>query len=372
MATWNEALQDEIIEAQTDLMRLASATAEDLIEILDRTDAQIKSILLDLEINGGVTAAQYAEIRRAQQQIAEMRAEAWGQLSIELTERVNQVAIASQDGVIAAIVTATDGNIRPSVVATSSLISISTSRPFEGRLLADWAEKLQSDDAARFSKSIQLGMVAGQGPAQIAREIYGDSGVAGMTRRAIEGIVRTAINHVSSEAQALFVAKNPYIKQEMFSATLDSRTTLICASNDGEVFTDGEGPRPPLHFNCRSRRVPFLGLDYLVGDRPYVEATDSMARKAYIAEGKPKGGFQAYRRQYFRDRVGGVPKSTTYSDWLARRSAAFQDEVLGPTRAKLFREGGLKIDKFTTDGGRTLTLDELRRKHKRAFERAGL
>ena len=115
MATWNEALQDEIIEAQTDLMRLASATAEDLIEILDRTDGKIKSILLDLEINGGVTAAQYAEIRRAQEQIAEMRAEAWGQLSIELTDRVNQVAIASQDGVIAAIVTASDGNIRPSV-----------------------------------------------------------------------------------------------------------------------------------------------------------------------------------------------------------------------------------------------------------------
>ena len=197
-----------------------------------------------------------------------MRADAWGQLSIELTDRVNQVAIASQDGVIAAIVTATDGNIRPSVVATSSLISISTSRPFEGRLLADWAEKLQSDDAARFSRAIQLGMVAGQGPAQIARDIYGDAGVAGMARRSIEATVRTAINHVSSEAQALFVAKNPYIKQEIYTATLDSRTTLICASNDGEVFSAGEGPRPPLHYNCRSRRVPFMSVDYLAGDRP--------------------------------------------------------------------------------------------------------
>ena len=70
MPTWNESLQDEIVEAQTDLMRLASATAEDLIEILDRTDAAIKAILLDLEISGAVTDAQYAEIRRAQEQIA--------------------------------------------------------------------------------------------------------------------------------------------------------------------------------------------------------------------------------------------------------------------------------------------------------------
>ena len=238
--------------------------------------------------------------------------------------------------------------------------------------MADWAAKLQSDDAARFSKAIQLGMVAGQGPAQIAREIYGDAGVAGITRRSIEATVRTAINHVSSEAQALFVAKNPYIKQEIYTATLDSRTTLICASNDGEVFSAGEGPRPPLHYNCRSRRVPFMSVDYLAGDRPYVEATDSMARKAYVDAGKPKGGFERFRRQYFRERVGSVPKATSYGDWLKRRSAAFQDDVLGPARAKLFREGGLRIDQFTTAGGRRLTLDELRRKHKRAFERAGL
>ena len=129
MPTWNEALQDEIVEAQTDLMRLASATAEDLIEILDRTDAAIKAILLDLEISGAVTDAQYAEIRRAQEQIAKLRAEAWGQLSIDLDDAVSKIAIASQDGVMAAILTATDGAIKPQVVATSSLISIASSRP---------------------------------------------------------------------------------------------------------------------------------------------------------------------------------------------------------------------------------------------------
>ena len=372
MATWNDALQDEIIEAQTDLMRLASATAEDLIEILDRTDAAIKAILLDLEISGAVTDAQYAEIRRAQEQIAKLRAEAWGQLSIDLDDAVSKIAIASQDGVIAAILTATDGAIKPQVVATSSLISIASSRPFEGRLLSEWAAKLQADDVARFARTIQLGMVQGQGPAQIARDLFGDGGTASISRRSVEAVVRTAINHVASDAQALFVAQNPYIKKEMYAATLDGRTTLICASHDGKVFDAGTGPRPPLHYNCRSRRVPFLSVEYLAGDRPEVEATDSLARKAYVDAGKPKGGFERFRRQYFRERVGSVPKATSYGDWLKRRSAAFQDDVLGPARAKLFREGGLRIDQFTTAGGRRLTLDELRRKHKRAFERAGL
>ena len=48
------------------------------------------------------------------------------------------------------------------------------------------------------------------------------------------------------------------------------------------------------------------------------------------------------------------------STWLRRRGPAFQDEVLGPTRARLYREGKLSprqlIDSTT---GKPLTLEEL-------------
>ena len=42
-----------------------------------------------------------------------------------------------------------------------------------------------------------------------------------------------------------------------------------------------------------------------------------------------------------------------------RQPTSFQDEVLGVERAKLFR-GGMNVDKFTDDEGRTLTLDQLK------------
>src|SRR5690606_21283229 len=69
---------------------------------------------------------------------------------------------------------------------------------------------------------------------------------------------------------------------------------------------------------------------------------------------------------------GQVSATETYDTWLRKQPASVQDEALGPTRGKLFRQGGLKIDAFTNWAGDELTLDELRRKEAEAFEKAGL
>jgi len=58
---------------------------------------------------------------------------------------------------------------------------------------------------------------------------------------------------------------------------------------------------------------------------------------------------------------GQVSEKLTYHEWLKRQPAAVQDEVLGPTRGRLYREGKVKIDRFSVDG-RRLTLEELRRR----------
>ncbi|WVM87989.1 hypothetical protein UMZ34_16725 [Halopseudomonas pachastrellae] len=62
----------------------------------------------------------------------------------------------------------------------------------------------------------------------------------------------------------------------------------------------------------------------------------------------------------------------SYGDWLKTQSAERQDEVLGPTRGKLFREGGLTLDRFYNDRGLYLDLDQLRERDARAFEKAGI
>jgi hypothetical protein len=56
---------------------------------------------------------------------------------------------------------------------------------------------------------------------------------------------------------------------------------------------------------------------------------------------------------------GPVSNQTTYGGWLKGQSEEFQNDVLGPQRAQLFRSGKVKIDRFTDSNGRVLTLDEL-------------
>ena len=57
--------------------------------------------------------------------------------------------------------------------------------------------------------------------------------------------------------------------------------------------------------------------------------------------------------------AGPVSAKTTYNSWLGRQPKEFQDSVLGPERAELFR-GGMNVEKFTDDAGKVLTLEQLR------------
>lgn len=69
---------------------------------------------------------------------------------------------------------------------------------------------------------------------------------------------------------------------------------------------------------------------------------------------------------------GQVSEKETYQSWLGKQSAAFQDDVLGPTKGKLFREGGVTLDRFVDRNGASLTIDQLRAKEAPAFKRAGV
>ena len=69
---------------------------------------------------------------------------------------------------------------------------------------------------------------------------------------------------------------------------------------------------------------------------------------------------------------GQVPEATTFGDWLSKQSAARQDEVLGPTRGALLRQGGVSMGDFYNVKGRFLSLEELRKRDAAAFARAGV
>ncbi len=73
---------------------------------------------------------------------------------------------------------------------------------------------------------------------------------------------------------------------------------------------------------------------------------------------------------------GQVAADLSYYDWLKLQPSAFQDQALGPTRAKLFRDGGLTLERFSElqldRNFKPLTLEQMKKLEPLAFERAGI
>ena len=167
-----------------------------------------------------------------------------------------------------------------------------------------------------------------------------------LQQRQAATLARTVTNYASVQAREVVMRENPDITiSYRWIATLDGRTSLICASRDQQIFKESnESPKPPAHFNCRSTIAPILE-----GDSP------DQFRAALGDSGAQQ-----------------VSKSTRYETWLRRQSRAFQTEVLGVTRAKLFREGRISIGRFVDAQGATLTLDQLRKLEPMVFEDLGI
>lgn len=87
-----------------------------------------------------------------------------------------------------------------------------------------------------------------------------------------------------------------------------------------------------------------------------------------------EGATQAARNES--GKVVKVDAEETYYSWLKKQSANFQDSIIGKTRGKLLRDGGLSAERFAeinlNRDFSPATLDEMREMDILAFERAGL
>lgn len=130
------------------------------------------------------------------------------------------------------------------------------------------------------------------------------------------------------------------MKGWQFLATLDTRTTITFASLSGQMFPIGEGPIPPRHIGCRSITVAVT--------------------RSFRELGVDRDELPVTKRASMDGRVAG---DTKFAEWLNDKGPATQDAMLGPTRAKLFREGKLNLADFIKADGTVLTLEQLRARY---------
>ncbi|MEX6158896.1 minor capsid protein [Providencia manganoxydans] len=250
------------------------------------------------------------------------------------------------------------------VITGEKLYYKAKSIPMSGGALVDeLLSKIADETKQRVEYAIRSGITNGDTTQQIVQRIKGtkrlnyQDGILNATRGAIERDVRTIRSHVSNQVvEDTFIQLGyDYLK---VVATLDGRTSKVCASKDGEVYHHSDSySRPPYHPNCRTILVGCDKDGNLIGRRPFV------------ADTRPVRDIPKDERDGI---IGQVKSNTNYSSWFSSQSPSFQREWLGKNRYELYKKGGYDINRFVDPQGKMYTLNQLKLLDKQTFEELGL
>ena len=194
---------------------------------------------------------------------------------------------------------------------------------------------------------VRNGISAGISTPAIIRSIQ-FSGTS-LARAQLATLSRTAITETSS-----FIANETYklnsdvINGYQYVATLDSRTSIICARLDGKVFDEntGRAPKPPQHFGCRSTTIPIVK-----STNQLMNTANNRIQKRNLSR------LSTGRRASIN---GQIPARLTYQDWLTTQDNNVKLQLLGSQkRVTIFNQGKLNLTSFSNRDGRLVTLEAL-------------
>lgn len=370
METANDKLSDESLAHAIWVSQYSTGVANKMIKILNDSDAELTARLL---VAMDTLDAESFTVSRLESLLVSVRAlnheavqSMHAGLSAELQELAQHEAgfqlslfqFAIPDDVLA---------LHPLVgISPDAVYAAAMARPFQGRLLSEWASSLESDRMARISNTVRQGFLLGDTHEQIARKVRGHAnrgyqdGALQMSRTNAGSVAKTAVGHLAATARTSFAdANDDILKGKQWLSTLDNKTSKDCRIRDRLKYTMDNKPighKVPylqgpgkIHFCCRSVETYILKSSEELG----------------IKVGEVKDSSRA-------SMDGQVPADTTYQEWFSRQSFSRQSEIVGITRARLIRDGDMSPDEFYNDRGVWLTLDQLRERDGQAFRDAGL
>lgn len=375
MQTANEALRDAVISHKVDLQQYSAHVVRRMIGLLNRADADLVAALVAALDRMDADSFTVERLELVLQSVRQINLAAYQRVERELTDELRQFAEVEAQAQIAMMRRSVPEPVATALsfvkVQPEQVYAAAMSRPFQGRLLREWFASLQDDRVERRIRDvISIGFTSGETVGQMVRKIRGTralgyrDGLLEIDRRHAQMVVRTAIQHVAATVEDRTMAENAdIVKARQWLSTLDTSTTEMCRIRDGLLYENTARHKPighsvpwlagpgKLHWGCRSTSTPVLkSLAEITGlDIPEIERKSTRASMD-----------------------GQVPSDLKYPEWIQKQSAERQDEILGPTRGKLMRQGKLPFDQFYTNRGEYLTLDQLRERHARAFDLAGV
>lgn len=358
----NQAILDATIRNAVFLEQLKSGEVEKFAPFLKEIDRSIRDQLSRADLTDYTTARLERLLTEVDSLLLGIFDRYSDQLNLDLVDIANYEAQFEATSLTrAAPVGVVFDAVLPGVAAIRAAIltnPLSVRGADGGKLLKTFIDGFTTNERQRLTGAIRQGFFEGQTNFQIIKAVRGtkalnyNDGILATTNRNAEAIVRTAVQHVATQARMETLKENSDVVQSVeWVSTLDTRTTAQCRTLDGRRFKLTEGPRPPLHIRCRSTVVAVTRFSALFSQG---------ATRASVGEGGPQQ----------------VRADQTYYEWLQQQPAAFQDKAIGPVRGKLFRDGGLSVERFSElqldRNFNPLTLEQMKTLEPLEFERAGL
>lgn len=363
----NLAFLDAVTQHQAYLYRASSQNINEILREFNIVSGDMLNQLRDyldnlsnselIALSGGKYTT--PELRRVRDLLSDWRDSAYGEIQQGVS--AGAVSLSAYEMNYTASIA---GERLSKIYSGERLYSKARNVPMSGGALVDELFSKIADDAKlRVDYAIRSGIANGDTTQKIVQRIKGSKrlsyqdGILDSTRSAIERDVRTIRSHVSNQVVVDTFVQLGYDYLKVV-ATLDGRTSKVCASKDGEVYHHSDSfSRPPYHPNCRTILVGCDKDGNLIGRRPFVADTRPVSKI-------PKDDRDGI--------IGQVNSNTDYSSWFGNQSTSFQKEWLGKNRYELYKNGGYDIDRFVDPQGKMYTLNQLKLLDKQTFEELGL
>lgn len=377
------------MQAFTDLMaqhasytyRASSAVSNELIAAFDKMSRRLRremiaqlSEMSQRDLRDFVRGAYRLERSKALRDLINKEVAGFGSVMADTMDSTGQALAQYEADWMMKAVTSAAAGYEATVLSGAKIYARAMAQPVVGYLFKETLQGVSDTTKRRVFAHLRTSMADGQTNQQIIADLprlfgtqtmkYKDGGL-NQARTSIERIVRTTRTHVGNEAySATYEALG--VRRVIFSATLDGRTSEICASLSSRIYDiDKPHPQPPMHLNCRSSLAPY--------DEKFIRGRQPFVRVEKNKDGKflPAGKLSAKQKKELGYKVGSVPAGTSYSKWFATQDAAFQKDWLGPSRYKLYKEGGYTIDRFVDPLGAKYSLAELAAMDAKTFKQLG-
>lgn len=209
-----------------------------------------------------------------------------------------------------------------------------------GSTIQETVTRFVADFDGKVTDQLRMGINNGETISELTQRVRGVINTKGNNAQTIARTVQTAVS--AEIREETFDNNSNVVKGYEWVSVLDTRTSDICKSLDGEVYMldDPKRRKPPAHPNCRSTITPVLKSWKELG----INANELSAGTRRDMDGKS------------------ISAKTDYGAWLKTQSEKVQDEALGKAKADLFRDNGLDMKDFVNRIGNPLTVEQVKEK----------